>query len=343
MNTFQNLLNSEIDDIIKLWNSFHNKNNKKKGYIYLRNNWKKIKNVFEITIKDYRIYYDKFTKSNFNKKYPIEKRIDSFIDLLKNTIKFAENNNYTIPNTTVYLLLTDTPNNIFDYKKNFKYPLLSYSRQKNSFRFLIPDKSFTNTNINDKKCNWDEAKRIIYNYCDNKKPINKIYFKGKDTSKVRKNLENKSNENKNIIINLDKNKFIPLYKFCNYKYLLDLPGIGPWSYRFKEILFMPNSLTIKINLLKYKFETFNFYHKIIKPNIDYLVIDIDNEKIRDKKYIDKLYVKLKKIIDENKNYEKIMKHSTKNMNKLTMKTIYIYMIKLLNEYSKLFNEATNEK
>ena len=43
-------------------------------------------------------------------------------------------------------------------------------------------------------------------------------------------------------------------------------------------------------------------------------------------------------MDENKDYKKIMEHSTKQMNKLTMETIYIYMIKLLNEYSKLFNE-----
>lgn len=28
--TFQNLLNSEIDDIVKLWNNFHNESNKKK-------------------------------------------------------------------------------------------------------------------------------------------------------------------------------------------------------------------------------------------------------------------------------------------------------------------------
>ena len=93
--------------------------------------------------------------------------------------------------------------------------------------------------------------------------------------------------------------------------------MGPWSYRFKEILSMPNSLTIKINLLKYKFESFNFYYKIIKPNIDYLVINIDNEKIKDKKYIDELYKKLKNIMDENKDYKKIMEHSTKQMNKLT--------------------------
>ena len=42
-------------------------------------------------------------------------------------------------------------------------------------------------------------------------------------------------------------------------------------------------------------------------------------------------------MDENKNYKKIMDHSTKQMNKLTMKTVYLYIIKLLNEYSKLFN------
>jgi len=335
--TFQNLLNSEIDGIVKLWNNFHNESNKKKGYIYLENNWKNIKNVFEIIIKDYEIFYDKYVKKNINKKYPKEKRIDSFIDLLKNTIKFKKKNNYKISNIKIYLLLSDNANNKLDYKKKYKYPLLSYSRQKNSFRFLIPDRSFTNTNINDKKYNWDEVKKIIHNYCSNKETINKIYFKGKDSSKMRKNLDNTSKEKKNIIINLDKNKYIPLYKFCDYKYLLDLPGVGPWSYRFKEILAMPNSLTIKINLLKYNFETFNFFHKIIKPNIDYLVIDIDNEKIKDKKYIDELYKKLKKIMDENKNYKKIMDHSTKQMNKLTMKTVYLYIIKLLNEYSKLFN------
>jgi hypothetical protein len=48
-------------------------------------------------------------------------------------------------------------------------------------------------------------------------------------------------------IEISEKHRIPMETFCNYKYLLNLPGFQPWSYRFKY-LFLMNSIVINIDL-----------------------------------------------------------------------------------------------
>jgi hypothetical protein len=67
---------------------------------------------------------------------------------------------------------------------------------------------------------------------------------------------------------------IPLYKFCEYKYLLNLPGHQPWSYRFKY-LFLMKGLVINIDLRQHfgsheNGRWINFFDPFITPDVDFV-------------------------------------------------------------------------
>ena len=58
-----------------------------------------------------------------------------------------------------------------------------------------------------------------------------------------------SEKDSNYEIYVDDSYF-PLYHFCEYKYLLNLPGHQPWSYRLTKILPM-GSLVVDVNVLQH--------------------------------------------------------------------------------------------
>jgi hypothetical protein len=130
--------------------------------------------------------------------------------------------------------------------------------------------------------------------CKNKeKPVgekkNKIFFIGANTDKnrqnIRENLFKLSNnqsvnnirlESKILPLEIYLSKRIHICDFTNYKYLLNLPGNQPWSYRFKY-LFLMNSLVINVDVRQkyresgYSNETWiNFFDTIFEPNVDYI-------------------------------------------------------------------------
>ena len=241
-----------------------------------------------------------------------------------------------------YIYLGDSYLGYIDYYLEYKYPIMVFSKLFESPRFLFPDPSFTNRylnilsynkkNDNKKNENWDEFKKNILKKCKNTETKDIFYFKGKNTGSIRNILKKKLNKYNDIKIILN-NTLTPITKWCNYKYLFDLPGYGPWSFRFKEILLMPKSLTIKVDYIKYNQRSINFYNKIVKKNIDYIEIKIDDE---EENYGTKILSKINFIKKNPDKIKKMMEHSTEQMKKLTLNSIYLYTIKLLTEYYKLF-------
>jgi len=141
--------------------------------------------------------------------------------------------------------------------------------------------------------NWETTKekctKSIINF-DKKKNV--LFFIGGNTDIGRQNIRDRlyklSQGNKILGLNVNNTK-LPLQieighnrdlsEFTKFKYLLNLPGNQPWSYRFKY-LFLTKSLVINIDV-RQKFGDIdyfngtwiNFFDIIFEPNIDYINLE----------------------------------------------------------------------
>jgi hypothetical protein len=276
-----------------------------------------------------------------------------------------------VPNTTLYIWISDhTP---WIEKQLFNnLPIFVYAKSIDQKYPIFPDNSFECLSLEEKyglKCyNWDEIKDKTIDY--NKKvktKINKIFFKGTRTTqynhKLRENLEIYSKKKQNYLIELDAwKKYIPIYKFGDYKILLNLPGHYPWSNRLKY-LFLTKSLVINVNVIGIfiddnkieignKWETFIDY--IVDSN-DYINLVLkyynyygQNDNIRkeiikmNEREFNKIVNKINKIYDDfninEKKYEKIIKNGYEKVSQLTMERIYSYIYRAIIENSKIIKE-----
>lgn len=238
------------NDIIETYQKVHcgkNISEELKSYIPLIQYVINEKNVY---IKDENQYI-KYIQSRQNY------RMYYILNLLKETIKYMKKKKIKIPNITMYIWVSDA----YPYyiQKLNTYPIHGFAAPENIIMPLIPDETYICFQVDEKyngKCyTWDETKKMILTNCKNiKKTQNIIYFKGSDTTKhnhnLRKDLEIYANTNDiPLKILLDGWKdFKPIYEFCNYLHLLNLPGNYPWSNRLKYILIMDSNV-ISVNVV----------------------------------------------------------------------------------------------
>jgi hypothetical protein len=295
--------------------------------------------------------------------------------LLVNTIKYAKKNNLRIPNTILYIWISDR----FPwYADIHKYvPIYVYSKIKDTDFPIFPDNTFFCFTFGEKykgKCyNFDQTKKIINNNIFSEKE-NKVYFKGTATTiymhKIRESLEEKSKFNIShgdywFDIKLDGwINYESIYYFSKYKYLLNLPGRYPWSNRLKY-LFLMKSMVINIDVETISVEQKYFDKKyvtlidfIIKKNKHYKNItmkyykrsrnnlqisqeDINNINSMNKKEVDIVYRKIEKLYNYyNKHpeeYNEIVNNGYKRVNKLKNKHIYQYIYNCIIKNSEFIN------
>jgi len=126
-------------------------------------------------------------------------------------------------------------------------------------------------------------------------------------------------------------QYVPMYEFCKYKYLLNLPGNQPWSYRMTKILLM-NSLIFDVTIMQtYIIEENNktyeeknekwvqIYSDYFIANEDYIEVIYDwTESVTSDLEVIKIYDKINelyKYYENNKDeYLKITNNGTKKAN-----------------------------
>ena len=323
-------------------------------------------------IKDGRV----FVNSDILRKFMSLKddRIVHNLELIKKTLLWCKDNNLEIPNTSLYIWISDR----FPYHtQNLnKFPIFVYSRPEDVDLPIFPDNTFYCLNLKEKyrgKCyDWDQVKTIISENCDEKKLAEKkeyIYFKGTDTTKSKHDIRQKlykemirrtRKSNLPISIYLDAWKnYEPIYKFCNYKFLLNLPGHYPWSNRLKYLLLM-NSIIINVNIELVNIEP-NYIDKKYITFIDYIVdskdyIDIIykyyrcdwkcsstelEKKLKDlnSNEFENFIQTLKDLYKDYKNnpnkYDKMINQTRKKIDKLNNERVYSYIYKCIKLNSKL--------
>jgi len=270
-----------------------------------------------------------------NKIYTIfntgDKRKNIIIDIIKNRFIELKNIYKKLPDMFIPFYISDT-----HFYQDNEIPFFVEAKPKNKKGILYPDKDYYSIKLENKTIDYDKLKKILHKKnCDDiskKKPI--IYFSGANTGSDKHNIRYKlkkiSENNNKFDIHISE-KYVPLYDFCNYKYLLNLPGHQPWSYRMTKILLM-NSLIFDVTIMqKYIIEENNktfedknekwiqIYNDYFIPNEDYIEIiydwtasvtsDLEVINIYDK--INELY----KYYENNKDeYIKIVNNASKKAN-----------------------------
>ena len=284
-----------------------------------------------------------------------DKRIEHIYNMITNTIDYALNKNKPIPDTELYIWLSDRVpwyNNI-----DKRFPIYVFSKPINTHFILFPDNTFNcmtqNAKYSTDCSDWDDTKKNILKKAETIKYDEKkdeIFFKGTLTGQyhtnIRNNLNKSSTDNKWLSIKLDGwTSYMPMENLCEYKILINLPGHYPWSNRFKY-LFLMNSLVINVDVFsvdtenaEFEPEWTTFINLLVEPNKHYLNIIMKyyyssdkNEKIKNIQlnYDESQYVlnELKKIYDNSKNninYKQIISNGYKTISKLNNIDIYEYI------------------
>lgn len=257
-----------------------------------------------------------------------DNRKKQIIEIIIRNINLIKQNIGDLPDFYLPFYVSDT----YFFLDN-DFPFFVEAKPNNKKGILYPDKDYYYIKLEKEFLNYDEFKKRIYdNGCSNlngRKDI--IYFSGANTGSDKHNIRMKLKE----ITEKDKryeihiaDQFIPMYKFCNYKYLLNLPGYQPWSYRMTKILLM-NSLIFDVVVLQRYANSKNnkwiqFFSNYFVSGKDYIEIEYEwtEHVTKDTEVYDKIYKKINKLFDYYQNnpskYLSIIKSASEKANKLNM-------------------------
>jgi hypothetical protein len=365
--------------------------------------------LIEYNIFNNKVSVDELHILNYRKKK--DDRLEQLLSLIQKTIDYVVKNNLNVPDTTLFIWISDRFPYTIENIENF--PVYVFARPINVKLPIFPDNTFECLSLDEKysdQCNdWDYLKKLIVNKCQKKTKKKQLYFKGTATtlnnSQIREKLEiislvnqqiskygkinnkfieyikpkinkikdksfynyilseyQKKYTNLPVNVNLDAWKnYKPVYKMCDYKYLLNLPGHYQWSNRLKY-LFLMKSHIININV---KLISTTYTDEKYISFIDYIVNKNDYEEIVLKYYrqnqnltvkTNELYMKKNSIeFDKFINklseiYAKLEKKSNgkinsgfNKINKLTNERIYHYIYTAILLNAELFNNMKNKK
>ena len=271
------------------------------------------------------------------------RRGESLFKLINLTLK---NSTKGIKDGLFYIYVGDEY--LYKYKN---LPIFTFSKPINKQGLLFPDHTFVDIEP-ENKTDKDKAKPITIETLyeeENKNKINEIFFIGQNISLYQ---DKKFNIRKyfsgfkkpfNVIID---GKFMPMKDFSKYKYLLNLPGAWPWSFRFK-FLFLMKSLVINVELhdISYKSDErwINIFDLLFEPDIDYINIKFyydpkNKNKNNEIKNIDILKKKILNIYnncEKNKiKYNNIIKNGYKKSKLLKLENVYNVIEYSLNKLDK---------
>lgn len=278
-----------------------------------------------------------------------KKRKYEILQLIRDSIKYYKQKNIQFPDVLFYLYVSDTY--AYQYQD---LPFFIMAKPSNKTGILIPDNTFYCHDIKKKCYDWDNVKNECNNVDHDKK--NFIFFAGANTDKNRQNIRSglyKLETSKKINIPLKillQQPKLSLCDFKKFKYLLNLPGNQPWSYRFKY-LFLMKSVVINVNVIQLYSEKrdwnqqwANFFDIIFEKNVDYINIDYSWKRTDDnlnKKSFDNLVTKLSEIYNEYENddekYLKMSNNGYEKANMITKSLINESIYILFYEYSKMYD------
>ena len=291
--------------------------------------------------------------------------------ILNKTLDYARRHGLPIPTTTIHIWVSDSHPYYID-KIYDRFPIITYCNPSNMDYIMFPEITFSCLSLanswKDTCKDFDTLKAQIITH-HTKKKVNQVFFKGTATTEKQGRLR----EDLAVISAADKTGFLsvaldgdgasyePLYDWCKYKWLLNLPGYYPWSNRFK-FLFLMKSVVVNVDVsTKGRGYTDGPYMTIanlfVTPNVDYINIEsaFDN-KIRPganptKADIDEQFAENSRVHREivrrtsamtDAQYKKMSESGFKKMSAITNDVIYLYVYHLLVTHSRLISTANKK-
>lgn len=279
------------------------------------------------------------------------RRAEGIIKIVNMALEYGK-----VDDTKIYLHVAD--DFIFRFSE---LPFFIIAKPLNKKGILMVDNTFVDTqpevktNVDKSKMeSWDETNDMIIKKCNNIKKENKIFFIGQNIALKKTDFnirEYFSKIKKTYPLDVRVSGYMHMSEFCKFKYLLNLPGMSPWSFRFK-FLFLMKSFIINIALYrnyskksdKYDDKWINIFDRLFIPNEDYIELkyyydrEIDqNENLKKlENEIKDIYLKYEKD-DElynkivNNGYEKGKLITTENIKKVAHYIISNYAKKVKNK------------
>jgi hypothetical protein len=312
--------------------------------------------LFKIEIKNNKMIYD--TKIVQNVFINIKEGIDRKERLINILQKMLDK--YKVKDTVLLLSYVDG----YFWKKDI--PVFNYAVPIGKKGLIFPNFDILDFKEDGKLYDFDEIKNKIENY-PNEKIKDDIFFRGGITSKNRSKIREKIQfENNPFNVRLIKpeifnssKRFLLLFKlalnesrlveietissFKNHKYLLDLPGVKPWSVRLKY-LFLMNSPIFRISFYNSKNDEKGYFQQsfdyLFKENKDYvhLIYDFNyDEEIPQNIYIKCVNdIKNKYSYYENNNteYKKVVNNMKKASKNLNLDEMLKYLHTLIETYTE---------
>ena len=297
--------------------------------------------ILKVIIKNQNMTFENANLGDTRKK--------RIVEMLNNMCTYIKSKNKILPDTVIYFNICDAY--AYDYQD---LPLFTIAKPKNKKGILFPDDTFICHKMETECDNWDKIKKTVIHNCDlEKDKINIIYFKGANTGSDKHNLRYLLSQENNLPIKINlTDKYKPMYSFCKYKYLLNLPGHQPWSYRFKY-LFLMNSLIIDVAIKQHYTTTehnerwINFFDSIFVPNEDYIELEYDwYEKKDNKDEYRKLVTNIKKTYEYYENnpeeYYKITKSGYNKVQMISNQFVLEMLYDLIVRYSNKLTDFIDQ-
>ena len=281
------------------------------------------------------------------------RRKDEIIKLVTDSIEHHNKKKITFPDVLFYLYVTDTY--AYQYQN---LPFFIMAKPLNKTGILIPDNTFVCHDVNKQCYSWtavkDECATLNYNDKSDKKNV--LFFAGANTDAGRQNIRSGlhklelSNDVSYPLKILLQQPRLRLCEFKQFKYLLNLPGNQPWSYRFKY-LFLMKSVVININVIQqyeeksgWNQQWVNFFDVIFEKDVDYINIDYywkEYDEDFNSEQFAELVVKLGEIYEkyeaDQNAYEAMAQSGFDKVNMITNDLIYESIYMLFCEYAKMYD------
>lgn len=206
----------------------------------------KYKQLFLFIVYKNKKIYTVLSKED-SKKFSRKKII---IEVITRNIKILEKQFGSLPNFFIPFYLSDS-----HFYSDNSLPFFVEAKPKNKKGILYPDRNYYTIFVKNDSITYDEFKKNVkIKSIDIDKKEDIIYFCGANTGAYKHNIRMKL---KNIVDEKNDKKYdihiedtyVPMYDFCKYKYLLNLPGLQPWSYRMTKILLM-DSLIFDVTIMQ---------------------------------------------------------------------------------------------
>lgn len=265
-------------------------------------------NVIKIQIKNNKI-------NILHEPTAYQRRGEGLIVLLEKILK-----KYTINDTILFIHIAD------EYIYKFTHlPFFVLAKPLDKKGLLTVDNTFVDyepeakTEIdNEKMKTIFDLKDKIEEKIEKIKKEDKIYFIGQNIGLKKTNFnlrEYLSKQSYDFPLQIIVNGYQHMSEFINYKYLINLPGMSPWSFRFK-FLFLMKTFVINVALRRkygtsYDDKWINIFDQLFVPNEDYIeLLYLYDEKENQSSNLTKLIKEIKgvynKYNDDDKEYNKIV-------------------------------------